>query len=123
MGLASLSSLFPLSKGYPMTHPHWRLSGALRSYRCAAAAWRLPRLTVSVSELGTSAWPQRVWMERWAWELPGDVAVVVTQPQAPGPSLILSLPVHTATAVRLQCRHPQAGDHEAIQPRGTDGAL
>lgn len=40
-----------------------------------------------------------------------------------GPSLTLSLPVHTTTAVRLQRRHPQAGDHEAIEPRGADGAL
>lgn len=26
-------------------------------------------------------------------------------------------------ALRLQHRHPQAGDHETIKPRGTDGAL
>lgn len=42
---------------------------------------------------------------------------------APGRSLTRSPPVPTATAVRLQCRHPQAGDHEAVEPRGTHGAL
>lgn len=41
------------------------------------------------------------------------------QPQPHFSSRPSSLP----TAVRLQCCNPQAGDHEAIKPSGTDGAL
>lgn len=65
-GRVSLSSLFPLSKGCPMTRLRWRQSVGLRSCPSAAAAWRHPRLTASAREQGTNAWPRRVWMERWA---------------------------------------------------------
>lgn len=60
-------------------------------------------------EVGPVSWEERC---RWVGEDP-----------APGPSLTLFLPAHAATAVRLQCRNPQAGDHEAVKPRGTNGAL
>lgn len=41
----------------------------------------------------------------------------------PHPSLTSPPPPSLPTAVGLQCCNPQAGDHEAIQPRGPDGAL
>lgn len=106
----------PLSKGCPMTHLRWRPSGALRSCLSVAAAWRRPRSTASVREQGTSAWPLRAWTARWACGLLGEVRGLQPprrQPHAAFPP----------TAVRLQCRHPQTGDHEAVQPRGAHGAL
>lgn len=43
---------------------------------------------------------------------------------SPGPQPHLAFhPPSLPTAVRLQRRNPQAGDHEAIESRGTDGAL
>ena len=58
-------------------------------------------------------------MERWAsglvGELPGH--------PAPEPSLTSCHPSSLRTAIGLQRCNPQAGDHETVKPRGTDGAL
>lgn len=87
-GKASVISVSSYLKESPMTRLRWRRSAGLRSCPSAAAAWRRPRSTASARGRGTSAWPRRVWMERWGWvllaqEARGELAWALASPHDP----------------------------------------